>query len=210
MCVSCVSCNRCSSGDLKNLRFCVWSHNFEPGDLLWTARFLIFKMYLKCWLQSLMPLLQTDKQAMPDKHILLVMISKDENIVNYFFSKTLWKNSLRKSHLNNFCGQRGMKAAMGKCCLSSDTLASSPNPPSPYLHHLEGALPPRNHHLPHTVMMQKPPSRGYTAPGGGHVRNCWKRICISWNIERLLQLWIIFMSHLLADIFRVGKKIPEG
>ena len=123
-----------------------------------------------------------------------------------FFSKTLWKNSLRKSHLNNFCGQRGMKAAMGKCCLSSDTLASSPNPPSPYLHHLEGALPPRNHHLPHTVMMQKPPSRGYTAPGGGHVRNCWKRICISWNIERLLQLWIIFMSHLLAKIFRVGKK----
>ena len=83
----CVSCNRCSSGDLKNLRFCVWSHNFEPGDLLWTTRFLIFKMYLKCWFQSLMPLLQTDKQAMPDKHILLVMVfSKDENIVNYFFS----------------------------------------------------------------------------------------------------------------------------
>ena len=85
MCVSCVSCNRCSSGDLKNLRFCVWSHNFEPGDLLWTARFLIFKMYLKCWFQSLMPLLQTDKQAMPDKHIFLVMIRKDENIVNHFF-----------------------------------------------------------------------------------------------------------------------------
>ena len=36
-----------------------------------------------------MPLLQTDKQAMPDKHILLVMISKDENIVNYFFFKNI-------------------------------------------------------------------------------------------------------------------------
>ena len=43
-----------------------------------------------------MPLLQTDKQAMPDKHILLVMISKDENIVNYFFKKIVEELSSQK------------------------------------------------------------------------------------------------------------------
>ena len=61
-----------------------------------------------------------------------------------------------------------------------------PSPPSPRTISppFGGSIAPQNLPNPTAMMMQKPSRRGYTAPQGRVVRNCWKPICPIFNIIR--------------------------
>ena len=61
-----------------------------------------------------------------------------------------------------------------------------PSPPSPRTISAPfgGSIAPQTLPNPTAMMMQKPSRRGYTAPQGRVVRNCWKPICPIFNIIR--------------------------
>ena len=61
-----------------------------------------------------------------------------------------------------------------------------PSPPSPETISAPfgGSIAPQTLPNPTAMMMQKPSRRGYTAPQGRVVRNCWKPICPIFNIIR--------------------------
>ena len=91
-------------------------------------------------------------------------------------------HSKNKGNLDNLRGQRGGRRRQWENVVSARTPLSSL---------------PRNHICtiwrehrtpeppqPNALMMQKPSRRGYTAPQGRVVRNCWKPICPIFNIVR--------------------------
>ena len=91
-------------------------------------------------------------------------------------------HSKNKGNSNNLCGQRGGWRRQWENVVSARTPLSSlpPNHICTIWREHRTPEPPQ----PNAMMMQKPTRRGYTAPQGRVVRNCWKPICPIFNIIR--------------------------